>query len=61
MTTDCLIIGFNDSSFADFVEMVRSMGVDSGAYRDLNLAFVDYAGKPHRSMDILNRFYFGEA
>lgn len=61
MTRDCLIIGFNDSNFADFVDMVRSMGVDSGAYRDLNLAFIEYEGQAHRSMDILNRFYFGEA
>jgi anaerobic magnesium-protoporphyrin IX monomethyl ester cyclase len=56
--TDCLIIGFNDSDFTSYVEMVKSMGEDSGAYRDLALAFVDYEGKPHRSMDILNRFYY---
>jgi anaerobic magnesium-protoporphyrin IX monomethyl ester cyclase len=56
--TDCLIIGFNDSDFTSFVEMVKSMGVDSGAYRDLNLAFIEYNGKPQRSMDMLSRFYF---
>ncbi|HEX8161809.1 MAG TPA: PhpK family radical SAM P-methyltransferase [Pyrinomonadaceae bacterium] len=54
---DCLIIGFNDSSFPDYAKMVASMGTDSGAYRDLNLAFVDYEGQPRRSMDMLNRFY----
>ena len=54
---DCLIIGFNDSDFGDYVQMVKSMGQDSGAYRDLNLAFIEYEGKPYRSMDILNRFY----
>lgn len=54
---DCLIIGFNDSDFGDYVQMVKSMGTDSGAYRDLNMAFIEYEGKPYRSMDILNRFY----
>lgn len=58
MATDCLIVGFNDSNFEDYVKMVQSMGTDSGAYRDLNLAFIEYEGKPQRSMDILNRFYF---
>lgn len=56
--TDCLIIGFNDSNFEEYVQLVRSMGVESGAYRDLNLAFIEYEGKPYRSMDILNRFHF---
>ena len=56
--TDCLIIGFNDSEFASYIDMVRSMGTDSGAYRDLNLAFINYNNKPYRSMDILNHFYY---
>jgi radical SAM PhpK family P-methyltransferase len=55
--TDCLIIGFNDSDFASYVEMVKSMGTDSGAYRDLDLAFIEYQGRPQRSMDVLNHFY----
>jgi anaerobic magnesium-protoporphyrin IX monomethyl ester cyclase len=54
--TDCLIIGFNDSDFNNYVAMVRSMGGDSGAYRDLNLAFIEIDNEPYRSMDILNRF-----
>jgi radical SAM PhpK family P-methyltransferase len=56
--TDCLVIGFNDSNFEEYENMVRSMGAESGAYRDLGLAFINYEGKPQRSMDILNRFYF---
>lgn len=56
--TDCLVIGFNDSNFEEYEEMVRSMGTESGAYRDLSLAFITYEGKPRRSMDILNHFYF---
>lgn len=55
---DCLIIGFNDSNFADYVEMVKSMGEDSGSYRDLKLAFVNYDDRPQRSLDLLTRFYY---
>lgn len=58
MNTDCLIIGFNDYNFENQVEMVRGMGTDSGAYRDLNLAFIEYCGKPYRALDILSHFYF---
>lgn len=57
MRTDCLIIGFSDSSFEDYVEMVQSMGTNSGSYKDLSLAFARLGGKPYRSMDILNHFY----
>ena len=56
--TDCLIIGFYDSDFANFVEMVKAMGIDSGAFKDLNLAYIDFNGKPHHSLDMLNHFYF---
>ena len=56
--TDCLILGFYDTDFASYVDMIQSMGTESGAYRDLNLAFVNFDGKPRRSMDMLNHFYF---
>src|SRR5689334_1452258 len=56
--TDCLIIGFYDADFPAYVDMVRSMGAEAGAYRDLALAFVEYDNKPQRSMDLLNHFYF---
>lgn len=55
---DCLLIGFNDTNFEEYVEMVRSMGSGSGAYKDLSLAFVELDNKPNRSMDVLNRYYF---
>jgi radical SAM PhpK family P-methyltransferase len=57
---DCLIIGFNDSNFENYVKMIKSMGVDSGAYKDVNLAFIEYQGQLYRSMDILNHFYKGD-
>jgi anaerobic magnesium-protoporphyrin IX monomethyl ester cyclase len=53
---DCLIIGFNDVNFGDYVSMVRAMGEDSGAYRDLNLAFIEFENQAMRSMDMLNVF-----
>ncbi|HEX8162956.1 MAG TPA: PhpK family radical SAM P-methyltransferase [Pyrinomonadaceae bacterium] len=56
--TDCLIIGFNDGNLEDYVHLLKAMGTGSGAYQDLDLALVEYEGRPHRSMDILNRFYF---
>jgi radical SAM PhpK family P-methyltransferase len=40
--------------------MVRSMGTDSGAYKDLDLSFIEYENKPYRAMDILNHFHFEE-
>lgn len=55
---DCLIIGFNDFDFGEYVGMVRSMDTDSGAYRDVNLAFIEYNDKPRTSMDMLNQLHF---
>ena len=58
MSVNCLILGFYDYPFADYVTMLRAMGTDSGAYQDLSLAFVEHEGEPMRALDILNRFYF---
>ena len=58
MKTDCLIIGFNDFDFKEYVEMVQAMGTNSGSYKDLSLAFARLGGIPYRSMDLLNMFYF---
>lgn len=56
--TDCLLIGFNDSNFEDYVRMVKTMGSDSGASSDLELAFIRLEGKPYRSLDVLNHFHY---
>jgi anaerobic magnesium-protoporphyrin IX monomethyl ester cyclase len=50
---DCLLIGYNDSSFPQHVETTRKMGADSVSFRDMNLGFVEYEGKPHRALDAL--------
>jgi anaerobic magnesium-protoporphyrin IX monomethyl ester cyclase len=55
MTTDCLIIGFNDDDFPKTVEMIRGNDESSGAYRDINLAFIELDGREQRAMDVLNR------
>jgi anaerobic magnesium-protoporphyrin IX monomethyl ester cyclase len=57
ISTDCLLLGFYDLPFPEYVEMVRSLGEESGSYRDLALAFMDYNGQPYRALDILNHFY----
>lgn len=56
MAADCLLVGYNDSIFSDSLQIVRAMGKGSGAYRDLNLAFIEMQGKPYRCMDLLNYF-----
>ncbi|MGW4501270.1 PhpK family radical SAM P-methyltransferase [Micromonospora sp. NPDC004336] len=52
--TDCLIVGFNDVDFASYVSDVRLMGTDSGAFRDLRLAYIDLDGRPLRALDALS-------
>jgi anaerobic magnesium-protoporphyrin IX monomethyl ester cyclase len=57
-STDCLILGFYDYPFAEYVDMVQAMGTDSGAYQDLALAFTEYAGRPMRALDLLTHFFY---
>lgn len=52
--TDCLLIGFNDYDFGKTVQAIRGNDESSGAYRDLNLAFIEIDGQARRAMDILN-------
>src|SRR5207244_3946587 len=54
--TDCLIIGHNDGNFAEYVGMVRSMGEDSGAFRDLRVAFLDVDGQPQPAWNMMTRY-----
>jgi radical SAM PhpK family P-methyltransferase len=51
---DALIVGYNDPDFGTFVESVRSLGVQSGAYKDLSLAFLNHKGRPYRALDLLS-------
>ena len=56
---DCLIIGFNDTNFEDYVTLAKSMGSDSGAFNDLDLAFIEHEGRPYRALDALSHFANG--
>ncbi len=57
-TVDCLLIGFNDLDVAHYERLVRAMGTDSGAYRDLALAIVNQDGQPRRSLDLLTELHY---
>lgn len=58
--TDCLIIGFNDMAFDKYVDMLASMGTESGAFKDVALAYMNDQGVPRRSMELLSRFRTGD-
>ncbi|MDD9935617.1 MAG: PhpK family radical SAM P-methyltransferase [Myxococcales bacterium] len=57
MTTDCLIVGHNDSQFDKFVEQLKAMGVESGNFRELSLSYLELDGVPHHAMSVLNQFH----
>ncbi|MCA9704329.1 MAG: PhpK family radical SAM P-methyltransferase [Myxococcales bacterium] len=57
MMTDCLLIGMNSQRFGDYVGMVKALGADGGAYRDLNLSFIEVEGKPVQALDLLTEYY----
>jgi len=58
-TIDCLLIGHNEMDFADYENRIRKMGTRSGAYRDLNLNFIQYRDKPYTAAGIYNLFRGG--
>ncbi|MBD0260510.1 MAG: PhpK family radical SAM P-methyltransferase, partial [Cytophagales bacterium] len=43
---DCIIIGYNESPFEDYVNTLASYGEDSEAYRDLKTSFIKLDDKP---------------
>ena len=46
----------NDVDFDNYVEMIELMGKNSGAYQDVDLAFIESGGKKYRALDILSTF-----
>ena len=54
--SDCLLIGHNEMAFDVYEKSVRDMGTSSGAYRDLNLSFLNYNDKPYTVSMIFNLF-----
>ncbi|MFF4013133.1 PhpK family radical SAM P-methyltransferase [Streptomyces sp. NPDC001717] len=57
---DCLLVGFNDTDFAEYVETVKLMGEGSGAFQDLRLAYVEHEGRPLRALDLLTELHNAE-
>ena len=53
---DCFLIGHNEMDFANYERSIRIMGVDSGAYRDLNMNFISYQGRLYPAPGIFNKF-----
>lgn len=51
---DCLLIGYNEPDFNQYEAVLRSMGQHSGAYKDLNLNFVELENKKYPPVGLLN-------
>jgi anaerobic magnesium-protoporphyrin IX monomethyl ester cyclase len=52
---DCLLIGQSDADFDRHVRTLKfSFGANSGAYQDLDYAFVTYKGRHYRALELLN-------
>jgi anaerobic magnesium-protoporphyrin IX monomethyl ester cyclase len=56
---DCLLIGHNEMDFEEYETHIRQMGIHSGAYRDLNLSFIQHRGKLYHASAIFNTFSSG--
>jgi anaerobic magnesium-protoporphyrin IX monomethyl ester cyclase len=54
---DCLLIGHNDMNFREYEREIRKMGVNSGAYRDLNLNYIKLNNEPYSISEVINLFY----
>jgi radical SAM PhpK family P-methyltransferase len=55
--TDCLIVGMNSLEFPFYLDMVRAMGTQGGAYRDLNLSFIEVDKRPYQALELLSRYH----
>lgn len=55
-STDCFFIGHNEMNFVEYEKSVREMGINSGAYRDLNKNFIRYNDIPYHLSQVYNIF-----
>lgn len=55
-TIDCLFIGYNAMKFERYKKIIEKMGVNSGAYRDLNLNFIEYNNRTYTVPGVFNLF-----
>jgi radical SAM PhpK family P-methyltransferase len=51
---DCLLIGHNEIDFEEYEMIAKKMGLNSGAYRDLNLNYIRFNNKPYTASGIFN-------
>jgi len=54
---DCVVIGYNETPFAEYEGLLARYGVESEAYRDLKFSFVDLDGKKLNYIDLLNHVF----
>lgn len=51
---DCFLIGHNEMRFDNYEKSVRKMGINSGAYRDLNKNILQYNNTIYPIADLIN-------
>ncbi|HEU4509184.1 MAG TPA: PhpK family radical SAM P-methyltransferase [Pyrinomonadaceae bacterium] len=51
---DCVVIGYNETPFAEYEALLRGYGADSEAYRDLRFSFVNLNGQKLNYIGLLN-------
>lgn len=51
---DCVVIGYNETPFAEYEALLRGYGADSEAYRDLRFSFVNVNGQNMNYIGLLN-------
>ncbi len=51
---DCIIVGYNETPFNRYVELLGNYGQDAEAYRDLKFSFVELDERPVSYVELLN-------
>ena len=51
---DCIVVGYNEIPFDQYVSLLGNYSEESEAYRDLKFSFIDYKDKPYNYVDVLN-------
>lgn len=51
---DCLLIGHNEMDFQEYEKILRNMGMNSGAYRDLDMNFIIHNHRPTTVSELYN-------
>ena len=51
---DCVVIGYNETPFAEYEALLRGYGADSEAYRDLRFSFVNINDRKLDYIGLLN-------